>query len=83
MSCSECSAESHQYQRHAFPVTRRVVALREINCQSLEPIPFGAIGQVTGHCADGRAIIVFEGHENSHTFHTPEFSIAAEQTNGN
>lgn len=83
MSCSDCSAESHQYQRHAFPVKRRVVALRAIDGQPQGPILFGTIGEVIDHCADGRAIIRFEGRDGSHTFHTPEFYIAAETANDN
>jgi hypothetical protein len=82
MTCTDCSAESHQNQTWLFPLGKRVVAIREIANTPNEPVPFGAIGTVTGHCDDGRAHIQFYEYSGSHTFHVPEFYIAAESTNG-
>jgi len=83
MSCSDCGAESHENQTWTFPIGKRVVALREIVNTPNPPIPFGSIGSVIGHCDDGRATVQFHDHSGSHTFHTPEFYIAGENTNGN
>lgn len=35
----------------------------------------GTLGTVAGHCVDGRAIIQFDDHGPTHTFHFPEFNI--------
>lgn len=77
--CSDCK-QKHKDQIEQYPVGARVVTISEIsgNGDSGTTLPFGTIGRVTGHCDDGRAFIVFDGDNGSHTFHFPEQNIAAE-----
>ncbi len=71
-------ARGHKNQIRKYPAGTRIVAITDIWSASDSLVPFGSTGKVTGHCDDGRAWIVFDLYDGSHTFHFPEQHIAKE-----
>ena len=67
MSCPKCEAgpEAHKEQIKRFPVGTKVIAKLDLSAYDHA----GSIGEVTGHCDDGRACFKFK---TSHTFHYPD-----------
>lgn len=75
--CDTCKSEGdHRDQLKIYPMGTTVVLLQTIPSGD-KRLPIGAVGNVTGHCDDGRAIVVFSDHPKvGHTFHFPETHLA-------
>lgn len=76
MECRDCKTD-HINQKTDYPLGIKVRASTYISCAGeCGEIAPGTMGRVTGHCDDGRAVVYFEGHGVSHTFHHPETAIS-------
>lgn len=67
--CTECGS-SHKSQQQKYATGTVVRSTASISNHEHGQIPIGAVGKITGHCDDGRAIIFFDHYpQASHTFH--------------
>ncbi len=73
--CSDCN-QDHSHQRVDYPMGSTVIVVGEFGGN-----PAGTLGEVTGHCDDGRAVVTLHvkrrhGEPFSHTFHFPDGYVA-------
>lgn len=69
-TCEECG-RSHADQIAAYPVGATVRLLADFGSVPPYDFPAGTVGEVKGHCPDGRAWIVLGGVNAGHTWHSP------------